>query len=91
MKTWMLSTVICLHSARDVVGGNGTVDMTVSLWKVNGCQYHIPQYTQADALGLYIKCPVRDLRQLNAAIIKKIQDVNVFINTTALGASVVAK
>ena len=58
---------------------------------MEGCQYHIPQYTQADALGLYIKCPLMDLRQLNAAIIKKIQDVNVFINTTALGASVVAK
>jgi len=32
-----------------------------------------------------------DLRQLPAAIRKKIQDVNVFINTTALGAFVIAK
>lgn len=55
MKTCTRLLVVCMDSARD--GANCTTDMTMSLRKVNGCQYHIPQYTQADALGLYNEVP----------------------------------
>lgn len=56
LKTRTRLLVVCLHSARDD-GANCTTDMTMSLWKVDGCQYHIPQYTRADALGLYNEVP----------------------------------